>query len=756
MARQMGNNSIISAVRLSSRHYLIILTTTIFVIIATVVGTITSTGRLKSKLYTTVFRTNQLTAYTVASHLKDFLESRANGVRSLSRVLAADRRYPSRIADISDYFQFVKNQNIYSILLFSAGGKVLYSTNKVNDGEELSGSEFWKYVKSWSSRGITYEDLKDPSAIFRRMKPYAGRFEGSDFILLGAPIFTEELGTHRIRLDGAVAFLIDQFAVVGTPIEEARDFRDTTLKISVGVFSKSAFPFVHIWSNIPSWKMARLSVLQKEGRKSCSSCHVETDIEKIFSGEVLTGTAVMKTSLPDSDGNEFLWTSAPITSPFLELQEGMWHVVVSADRNPVELSVTSYMKGSIFLSVGVIVLLVIILTVNYSAARKDALEHQHFKNIEQLASLREQYEVLIEGSNDAIYISSGNSILNVNKRFRELFGYTLDEVKQKNFLDLVAPESQGLFEERLKRFQRGEKVEKQYAFTALTKSGVRIPVEISVAHIRYEGKVAAIGIIRDLSELTAQKELFETLFKNAPVGILIHREGRIVKANDAAGQAIGFTSGEEIVGHPVSSFIHPEDLEITNRYMENVYKYKITAPLVEERFIKKDGARLYVLATSVPIVYGGSDAVETVFVSIEDRKELEDRLARYAADQEREHIKLDTILQSLKEGIIYENEFGQVEYANSEYCRIFSFASPADLIGKNYQSVIRDASKRVKDPVSFIRISLKDIKTRDASFDEKVELVDGKIVEVSSFSFVDVQGNFIGRINIWRDITLRT
>ncbi|MGB9694311.1 MAG: PAS domain S-box protein, partial [Fervidobacterium sp.] len=249
---------------------------------------------------------------------------------------------------------------------------------------------------------------------------------------------------------------------------------------------------------------------------------------------------------------------------------------------------------------------------------------------------------------------------------------------------------------------------------------------------------------------------FETLFKNAPVGILIHREGRIVKANDAAGQAIGFTSGEEIVGHPVSSFIHPEDLEITNRYMENVYKYKITAPLVEERFIKKDGARLYVLATSVPIVYGGSDAVETVFVSIEDRKELEDRLARYAADQEREHIKLDTILQSLKEGIIYENEFGQVEYANSEYCRIFSFASPADLIGKNYQSVIRDASKRVKDPVSFIRISLKDIKTRDASFDEKVELVDGKIVEVSSFSFVDVQGNFIGRINIWRDITLRT
>jgi|GEM_PF-6365303 PAS domain S-box-containing protein len=756
MARQKRRNLTISAIWLSSRHYLVILTTTIFVIIAIVVGTIISTNRLKSKLYTAVFRTNQLTAYTVASHLKDFLESRANGVRSLSRVLAVDRRYPSRLADISDYFQFVKNQNVQSILLLSSDGRILYSTDSVNLGQDLSGGEFWKYVKSLLRKGMTYEDMKDTSAIFLHVKPYAGKLEGSDFILLGMPIFIQEIRSHRVSLDGAIAFLINQFAVVGTPIEEARDFQDTTLKVAVGVFSKSAFPFVHIWSNIPSWKVAKLSILQNDGRRSCNRCHQETDIRKMFSGEIFTGTAVMKTSLPGSDSNEFLWTSAPFTSDFLELQEGKWQVIVSADRKPVELSVASHMKGSIFLSVGVIILLVIILTVNYSAAKKDALEHQHLRDVEQLASLREQYEVLIQGSNDAIYISSGNNILLVNKKFRDLFGYTIDEVNQKNFLDLVAPESRSLFEERLKRFQRGEKVERQYAFNALTKSGKRIPVEASVAHIRYEGKVAAIGIIRDLSELTAQKELFETLFKNAPVGIVIHREGRIIKANDAAGQAIGFASGEEIVGHPVSSFVHPEDLESANKRIESVYRRKIIAPLVEERLIKKDGGRLYVLVTSVPIVYGGSDAVETVFVPIEDRKELEDRLAQYAADQEREHLKLDMILQGLKEGIIYENEYGQVEYANYEYCRIFSFASASDLIGKNYQSVIREASRRAKDPISFIKVSLTDIENCDASFDGKVELNDGKIVEVSLFSFVDSEGNFIGRISIWRDVTERT
>lgn len=749
------NISSFLAIQFSSIHYLVILVATIFVIVAIVVGTIISASQLKSKLYTAVFRTNQLTAYTVASHLKDFLESRSNGVRSLSRVLALDHSYSSRIADIEDYFQFVKNENVYSIILLSAEGRILYSTNSLNVGQDISKGEFWRYVKSWSSRGMTHEGLKDPVAFFHRIKPYAGRLEGSDFILLGAPIFTEESSSRKVSVDGAVAFLINQFAVIGTPIEEARDFRDTTLKIAVGVFSKSAFPFVHIWSNIPSWKVAKLSILQNEGRGSCGRCHVESDIERVFGGEILTGSAVMKTSLPDSDGNEFLWTSAPITSNLLELQDARWHVVISAERSPVELGVTSFMKGSIFLTVGVVILLVIILSVNYSAAKKGALELQHLKNLEQMASLREQYEALIEGSNDAIYILSENRVLYVNKRFRDLFGYTLEEVRQKSFLDLVAPESRSLFEERLMRFQRGEKVERQYAFTALTKSGKKIPVEISVAHIRYEGKVAAIGIIRDLSELTAQKELFETLFKNAPVGIMIHREGRVIKANDAAGQAIGFGSGDDIIGRPVSSFVHPEDLEDSNRRMENVYKRKKVAPLAEERFIKKDGGRLYVLATSVPIVYGGSDAVETVFVPIEDRKELEDRLAQYAVDQEREHIKLDAILQSLKEGIIYENEYGQVEYANSEYCRIFSFTNSSDLIGKNYQSVIKEASRLARDPDSFMKISLTGFSKDDAFFDERIELNDGRVVEASSFSFVDSQGNFIGRINIWRDVTGR-
>jgi hypothetical protein len=227
MARQKRRNLTISAIWLSSRHYLVILTTTIFVIIAIVVGTIISTNRLKSKLYTAVFRTNQLTAYTVASHLKDFLESRANGVRSLSRVLAVDRRYPSRLADISDYFQFVKNQNVQSILLLSSDGRILYSTDSVNLGQDLSGGEFWKYVKSLLRKGMTYEDRKDTSAIFLHVKPYAGKLEGSDFILLGMPIFIQEIRSHRVSLDGAIAFLINQFAVVGTAYRRGQRFSDT-------------------------------------------------------------------------------------------------------------------------------------------------------------------------------------------------------------------------------------------------------------------------------------------------------------------------------------------------------------------------------------------------------------------------------------------------------------------------------------------------------------------------------------------------
>jgi PAS domain S-box-containing protein len=121
---------------------------------------------------------------------------------------------------------------------------------------------------------------------------------------------------------------------------------------------------------------------------------------------------------------------------------------------------------------------------------------------EALRESEEKYRNLIDQSNDVIYLLYEGKFEIVNKRFEELLGYSQGEtnVQNFNFMNLVAPRSRHLIEERAKRVTSGELVPPQYEFTALTKEGREIDVETSVSYVQYKGGIASQGILRDISE----------------------------------------------------------------------------------------------------------------------------------------------------------------------------------------------------------------------------------------------------------------
>jgi PAS domain S-box-containing protein len=130
----------------------------------------------------------------------------------------------------------------------------------------------------------------------------------------------------------------------------------------------------------------------------------------------------------------------------------------------------------------------------------NALEH---KRTEQaLRESESQYRSLIENSNDAIYLLAGNRFEIINRRFSEMFGVSPEEVRRPsfNFLQMVAPRSRPLIEERQRMAQRGETPPPRYEFTALTKDGKELEVETSVSRIPYRGEMATQGILRDVTE----------------------------------------------------------------------------------------------------------------------------------------------------------------------------------------------------------------------------------------------------------------
>lgn len=171
----------------------------------------------------------------------------------------------------------------------------------------------------------------------------------------------------------------------------------------------------------------------------------------------------------------------------------------------------------------------------------------------------EQYQQLVEQSNDAIYLLYEGRFELINRRFTELFGYTLDELNQPgfNFLELVAPESHDTLLQRQEAVKRGEKVPDIYEFTAITKSGEKLICEASVSYVQYKGGTASQGVLCNITERKLAERKLNQLsqaIEQSPIGVLIaDAAGLIEYANMAFERITGFRR-EELVNRPFIKF----------------------------------------------------------------------------------------------------------------------------------------------------------------------------------------------------------
>jgi len=139
-----------------------------------------------------------------------------------------------------------------------------------------------------------------------------------------------------------------------------------------------------------------------------------------------------------------------------------------------------------------------------------------------LQESEEKYRTLIEDSGDAIYLLHERRFELINRKFQEMFGVSIEDVNRPgfDFIQLVAPESRPMIEERLNRREAGEQPDRKYEFTALDADGRKIDVEASVTYIKYRGRTAVQGIIRDVTERKRLEEQLRQAQKMEAIGQL--------------------------------------------------------------------------------------------------------------------------------------------------------------------------------------------------------------------------------------------
>ncbi len=151
-----------------------------------------------------------------------------------------------------------------------------------------------------------------------------------------------------------------------------------------------------------------------------------------------------------------------------------------------------------------------------------AQPEKHFENIFAKEHLKEgltigdqKFQAIADVMVDAIISITGDSKVTFwNKAAESLFGYTSEEILGKD-LTIIMPERYRLAHKRgIKRFtetRKGNYVGEVIELEGLRKDGSEFPLQLTVAAWGAANEVIFIGIVRDVTEASEEKELSKAL-----------------------------------------------------------------------------------------------------------------------------------------------------------------------------------------------------------------------------------------------------
>ncbi len=189
-----------------------------------------------------------------------------------------------------------------------------------------------------------------------------------------------------------------------------------------------------------------------------------------------------------------------------------------------------------------------------------------------------KFETIFNSANDSIYILDPNGrIIEINDVGCSWLGFSREEMMQKNVIDLDTEQYAMQMPNRMK-----EVMEFGFALFEtewVTKSGKRIPIEISSRKIIYAGKPAILSVARDVSERKMSEEiLFEKEITFRTVANFTYDweywsgpNGRLIYCSPSCKKISGYSS-DDLTQDPslLLAMIHPEDRPSYEKHLKKV------------------------------------------------------------------------------------------------------------------------------------------------------------------------------------------
>jgi PAS domain S-box-containing protein len=347
-------------------------------------------------------------------------------------------------------------------------------------------------------------------------------------------------------------------------------------------------------------------------------------------------------------------------------------------------------------------------------------------------------DIIIANAPDPVFVSDlEGKILQANEAVSELLGFREDEVLEQSLSQFISPAEAREFVVALEEVvARG--VTRNVILNPRSASGEVIPTSLNASALRDpDGRViGAIGVLRDMRELDKARAYAESLIKNAPDPVFVSDlEGKILQANDAVSQLLGFRP-DELLEQSLSRFISAEE---TREFTAAVRE-------VVERGVTRD-ARLNPRSASgevIPTTLNASalrdpdGSVIGVIGVLRDMREL-DKARAYA----------ESLINNAPDPVFVSDLEGKILQANEAVSELLGFRTD-EVVEQSLSRFI--SAEEAREFTAALRGVVERGVTRNARLNPRS--ASGEVIPttLNASALCDADGNVIGAIGILRDM----
>ncbi|MEY4718455.1 MAG: hypothetical protein RL563_1073, partial [Pseudomonadota bacterium] len=241
-------------------------------------------------------------------------------------------------------------------------------------------------------------------------------------------------------------------------------------------------------------------------------------------------------------------------------------------------------------------------------------------------STHNQSDFLLAAVPDGVFVAQGERFVFCNPSMAKLIGYSVDEFVGLTFQQVVAPKFLQTWKQRFESRIEGRDLSENVELQLMCKNGAHLWVELRANLTQFDGRNAALAVVRDITERRRSEERLDSIFRSAPIPLfMVDDHKNIVLANSQALLLFGYEF-HELIGQSINTLLpsraHAAHSTSVSQYLL-APETRVMGAGRELSAIRKNGEEFPVEVGLGPIQTSEGNFVLATVIDISDQKQAQ-------------------------------------------------------------------------------------------------------------------------------------